>query len=160
MTTIAYSAKHKIMAADSRCTDEHDAHCWATKKIYRLANGALYGSAGESDDRDVRDLLGKSTPRRMPSRVTLAALKINCKALIVFPKGQCFSIDIKFDGGDNEPKEWAACVDLVTDPVVAVGSGYQFALGALDSGKSPREAVRVACKRDTKSALPVQWETV
>lgn len=156
MTVVAWSAKLKILASDSRCSDEHETHFTSMKKLFRLKNGALYGSAGESDDRDVRDMLAKSSPRRLPSRAALLALKCDCQALLVFPKGQCYSVEIKFD--DEKTKDWTASVDLVTDPIAAVGSGYQFAMGALECGATPMQAVRATCRRDLRCALPVQWE--
>lgn len=84
------------------------------------------------------------------------ALKLDTKALIVFPKGQCYAIECEYD--DEKLKDWTASVDLITDGIIAVGSGYQFALGAMEAGKSPTEAVRIACRRDLNCALPVQWE--
>jgi 20S proteasome alpha/beta subunit len=52
MTVVAYSAKHKIMASDSRSTDDDGMHMTNCRKIFRLKNGALLGTAGDSDDRD------------------------------------------------------------------------------------------------------------
>jgi len=144
------------MASDSRCSDEHDTHVTSTKKVYRLSNGALYGYAGDSDDRDLRALLSKSTPRKMPTRAQLATLKTDAKVIVVFPKGQCYTIEIEFD--KEKTNDWVASVDLITDEIVAVGSGYQFAMGAMEAGKSPAEAVRIACRRDLACAPPVQWE--
>ena len=37
-----------------------------------------------------------------------------------------------------------------------LGSGGDYALGAMDHGASAEEAVAIACRRDTASALPVQ----
>jgi ATP-dependent protease HslVU (ClpYQ) peptidase subunit len=37
------------------------------------------------------------------------------------------------------------------DPPFAIGSGMDFALGAMDAGKSPAEAVEIACRRDPHS---------
>lgn len=155
MTVIAFSAKHRAIASDSRCSDKHDAHFTQTKKVYRLKNGAIYGSAGASDDRDLRAMLARSTPRRLPSRADLLPLKQTISGIIVFPKGQCYTVEMTWD---DEVKDWDASVDLVTDAFVAIGSGYQFALGALEAGASPQQAVRAACRRDLACALPVQTE--
>lgn len=159
MTVIAYSAKHKILAADSRCTDSYGMHFTNCKKIFRLKNGALLGTAGDSDDRDVRALLDKATPKRMPTRFQLAELKSAFHGILVFPKGQVYVISIGFTEHESEG-EWAGAVDLVTDDFVAVGCGAQFAYGAMEVGASPLDAVRATCRRDTKCALPVQWEKV
>ena len=155
MTVIAYSAKHKVLAADSRCSDDRSMHLTNCKKIFRLSNGALLGTAGDSDDRDVRNLLAKSSPKKLPTRAQLAELKMTFDGLLVFPKGQVFVVSIEFEANE---KGWSGAIDSITDNYVAVGHGAQFAYGALEAGKSPVDAVRIACRRDTTCALPVQWE--
>lgn len=157
MTVIAYSSKHRILAADSRCSDATGMHITSCQKVYRLHNGALLGTAGDSDDRDVRALLSKATPRKMPARQALAELRSQFFGVIVFPKGHVYTVDIwhrehEFEG------EWAGCVDAIRDEIVAVGCGYQYAYGAMEVGADPRAAVRAACRRDSACALPVQWE--
>ena len=161
MTVICYSTKSKIIAADSRSTDAHMMHFTNCKKIFRLANRAVLGTAGDSDDRDVRAILARATPKRMPTREQLAALRMHFAGILVFPKGQVFTIDIDFvihegSGGG----EWMAGSDLITDEFVAVGHGAQFAYGAMEVGATPVEAVRATCRRDTTCALPVQWERI
>lgn len=154
---IAYSSKHRILAADSRCSDSTGMHLTSCQKIFRLRNGALLGTAGDADERDVRELLSKATPRKLPSRAALAEVKGQFEGLLVFPKGQVFLINVwhrehEFEG------EWAGSVDVIRDEIVAVGCGYAFAYGAMEVGATPVEAVRAACRRDTACALPVQWE--
>lgn len=159
MTVIAYSAKHRILAADSRCSDAFAMHLTNCRKIFRLKNGALLGTAGDDDDREVQALLGKASPRKMPTRQQLADTKTDFLGILVFPKGQVFRIEIGVTEYANSD-EWFSSVSPITDDVIAVGHGQQFAYGALDLGHSPQEAVRVTCKRDTTCALPVQWEKV
>lgn len=157
MTVIAYSSKHRILAADSRCSDAYGMHLTSCQKIYRLANGALLGTSGDSDERDIRDLLCKSSPRKLPSRAQLAEMKCRFEGLLVFPKGQVYVVNVWHREHENEG-EWAGAVDVIRDDIVAVGCGYQFAYGAMEVGATPIEAVRAACRRDTACALPVQWE--
>lgn len=157
MTVIAYSRKHKIMAADSRCSDEFAMHLTNCQKIYRLKNGALLGTSGDSDAREISALLGKASPRKLPSRQQLADTKSDFTGILVFPKGQVFIVCVGVATYPNTD-EWTGSIDLVTDDVIAVGHGQQFAYGALDLGHNPMESVRVTCKRDTTCALPVQWE--
>lgn len=157
MTVIAYSARHKIIAADSRCSDALGMHITNCQKIFRLKNGALLGTAGDSDDRDVRDLLAKATPRKLPSRAQLIEIKGQFSGIMVFPKGQVFTVEIWHREFDNEG-EWAASVDSIRDNFVASGCGAQFAYGAMEAGADPIKAVRATCRRDTACALPVQWE--
>jgi len=156
MTVIAYSRKHRTLAADSRCSDESGMHITNCRKIFRLRNGALLGTSGDADDRDMQAMLGAATPRKMPSREALAELKGRFGGILVFPHGQVFTVDVwhrefTFEG------EWAGCVAAITDRFVAVGCGYQYAYGAMEAGASPVEAVRAACRRDAACALPVQW---
>lgn len=44
----------------------------------------------------------------------------------------------------------------VTEPFSAVGSGSHLAIGAMHQGATPEEAVKIACKVDTNSCLPVK----
>lgn len=157
MTVIAYSRKHRIMAADSRCSTEHLMHLTNCQKIFRLKNGAIIGTSGDSDDRHVRDLLGKATPRRMPTREQLATMKCEFSGIMVFPNGQVFLVSIGYidHAADGE---WSGAIDPITDEIIATGHGMEYAYGVLEHGGSPIEAVRCACKRDTTCALPLQWE--
>lgn len=159
MTVIAYSSKFHVMAADSRCTDAFGMHMTSCQKVFRLRNGALLGTAGDSDDRDVRDLLAKATPRKLPARGTLAEIRNRFCGILVFPKGQIYTVDIWHREHDFEG-EWAASVDAIRDSIVAAGCGAQFAYGAMEVGANPIQAVRATCRRDTACALPVQWESL
>jgi hypothetical protein len=157
MTVIAYSSKHRVLAADSRCTDEFGMHLTNCQKIFRLPNGALLGTAGDSDDRDVRDVLGRATPRKLPARQQLADLKCRFEGILVFPKGHVFVVSLYHREHEHDG-EWAASVDAIRDEIVATGCGAAFAYGAMEVGADPIKAVRAACRRDTACALPVQWE--
>ena len=44
-------------------------------------------------------------------------------------------------------------------PIHAIGSGAQWAIAAIDHGKTPKEAVEYACVRDDASKPPVQTLT-
>jgi len=157
MTVVAYRAG--ILASDSRCSDEYDMHLTNCRKIFRLKNGALVGTAGDDDDREVRDLLAKASPGKMPTRQQLADTKTEFQGILVFPKAQVFVISISYlergSGG-----EWSGSVSPITDEFVAVGSGQQYAYGVMEHGGTAIEAVRCACKRDLKCALPLQWESI
>jgi len=157
MTVIAYSSKHRIIAADSRCSDASGMHLTNCKKIFTLRNGALLGTAGDSDDRDVRELLSKASPRKLPSRAALAEIKSRFEGLLVFPSGLVYLITV-WHLEHQSAGEWAGSVDAITDSIVAVGCGFAFAYGAMEVGADPIKAVRAACRRDTACALPVQWE--
>lgn len=129
-------------------------HLTQIQKVWTLANGALFASCGDSDDRAVRELLGKCTYNRLPSRLKLAALKADTDAIVVFPEA-IYLIEIKFREED-EGGDWQGSVTALTDKMVALGTGMQFAYGAMEAGRGAAEAVRIACLRDTQSSLPVQ----
>ena len=152
MTVIAYSAKHRVMAADSRCTDNGGMHVTTCQKIFRLRNGALLGTSGESDDRDVRALLSRS---KLPTRAQLAELQCVFQGILVFPKGDVYKVNIWYR--DNE-REWAGGVDEIRDPIVAAGCGADLAYGAMEFGATPQQAVELACRRHSLCAPPVQSE--
>lgn len=157
VTVIAYSSKHRIIASDSRCFDHHtDAHVTNVQKLFRLRNGALLGIAGDADVRDLVTLLSRATPRKMPSRAQLAELKSESDAVLVFPKGQVFTVSIERDG--DHAADWVGDVLPIRDTIVAIGCGSAYALGAMEAGASPIQAIRATCRRDLYCALPVQWE--
>ena len=160
MTVIAYSSKHRVMAADSRCSDSTGGmHLTNCQKVFRLRSGALLGLAGDADARDVFALLDRATPRRMPTRHALAELLFDVIALLVFPKGQAFMVTCEYlELGSAKAGHWAGEVLPMRDPLVAIGSGASYAYGAMESGATPTQAVRITCRRDLLCALPVQWE--
>jgi len=51
------------------------------------------------------------------------------------------------------PNKWI----LVDGPCYAIGSGMHYALGAMQSGATPREAVIAASKLDPHSGLGVKF---
>lgn len=157
MTVIAYRAG--VLASDSRCSDEHGMHLTSCRKIFRLKNGALLGAAGDDDDRLVRELLGRATPRKLPTRQQLADTKTHFSGILVFPKGHVFVVQIGVQEYGNSD-EWYGAVSAISDEFVAVGSGQQYAYGAMEHGASAAQAVRTACKRDLMCALPLQWESI
>lgn len=157
MTVIAYSSKHRTMAADSRCADDKgEVHLTDCHKILRLKSGALVGMAGDGDARDLMALLERATPSRMPSRKRLAALQSDVEALVVFPNGKIFTVTAEFlERGEGKHGMWVGEVLEIEDPIAAIGSGAPFAIGAMEHGADPFEAVRIACKRDLLCADPV-----
>ncbi len=156
MTDIAWDGK--VLAADSRSSTENLMHLTNCRKIFKLSNGAILGTAGDDDDRDVRVVLSKATPRKMPTRQQLADTKTEFSGLMVFPKGHLFMISIGWTE-HGQDGEWTASVSPISDRIAAVGHGMEYAYGVMEHGGSAREAVRVACKRDLSCALPVQWAT-
>src|SRR5579872_5445669 len=105
MTVIAWDGK--VLASDSRSSTEHLMHLTNCRKIFKLKNGALLGTAGDDDDRDVRAVLSKGSPRKMPTRQELANTKTEFTGIMVFPKGHLFMVSIWWEEHDSEG-EWRA----------------------------------------------------
>lgn len=151
MTTIAYCAGQ--MACDS-CWNWNSTQTTSMTKIQRLSSGALFGGAGDSDDRAIIALLDKiKLAAKMPTAADLAATRCDINAVFVLPRGgvyivSCESLDvneINFKGTIwPANRGYAAC-----------GTGADLAIGAMAAGKSAREAVAIACKWDINSRPPV-----
>jgi ATP-dependent protease HslVU (ClpYQ) peptidase subunit len=152
MTTISYKAG--FMAADSRCTWGHGAFATKCQKIYRLENKALLGSAGDADCRDLIAVLGKCSPKRLPSRLELAATKTDFFGILVFPNETIYYICV-YPNDVGNTAEWTAQVLECKEKWAAAGSGSDYALGALSAGKSAKQAVEIACRYDSFSSAPV-----
>lgn len=154
MTTIAFDGK--TLACDS---------CWTyggtvdtlTTKITRLASGGLLGCAGQNDSRVLIHLLDKvKTPAQIPSYEAIMAIRGDILGLLILPKGRVYKIATTIVA----PEQWNEGMDdfgmwEITGEFAAVGSGGDMALVAMECGKSARDAVRVACKFDPNSRLPM-----
>lgn len=155
MTTIAY--KDGIMACDSAWSYDDLIDASATK-ITRLSSGALLGEAGENDSRHIQKIFDKiKTPASLPSRDDMLKIRMDYMGLLVFPKGRIFKICIAHASESNWDKDFKEDVGIweVNLPFAAVGSGKALALGAMAAGKSAKEAVRIGCRFDINSRLPV-----
>lgn len=157
MTVIAYRAG--IMACDS---------CWATYgtqtvsaiKIVRLSSGALLGSAGDNDSREMYALLDKiEDPKKLPSANELAETRLDFAGLLAFPKGGVYMIatgkvdDVGYPADDDA--DYGIWPAATMGGYAACGSGADFALSAMDAGATAREAVIIACRRNIYCRLPV-----
>lgn len=141
--------------------------CWSygqgvdtlSKKIARLRSGALLGQAGDNDARDVIALLTNiKSPRQLPSRTALLELRQDFLGLMVFPEGQI----VKIATSIVPPTNWTP--DTEVDDIgvweigfshAAIGSGADFATGAMEAGATARKAVEIACRRDLNSRPPI-----
>jgi hypothetical protein len=155
MTTIAY--RDGVMACDS---------CWSlngslvdtlSDKIYRLKSGALLGQCGSNDARPMIKLLDNAkSEKQMPSYEEICAVKVSGMYLLVLPNRRMF----KFQTTALAHEQWTDdLLDLgmwrIEQPFTAVGSGSEFAIGAMAAGKSAAEAIRIACRLDINSRLPL-----
>jgi 20S proteasome alpha/beta subunit len=133
MTTIAY--RDGILAGDTRVTTEDLVSPEKIRKVFKLRNGCLFAHSGDAEE---GELLKRSIIKGGP----MPKIK-DSDAICVMPNG-----DILFTEGLTWTK--------IVAPFVALGSGKQFAYGAMQYGASAADAVRVACKLDKHSGLPIQ----
>jgi len=134
MTTVA--ANRHGMAADSRINTS-DLH-YRADKVFRVGN-AIAGGCGETAlvEAWVEWLRDGSRGRKpnMERDADFAGLYLDSSGL--------YHVD------------WSCRLTPVNDPFFAIGSGAMAALAAMHCGKSPVEAVTVACMVDVNSGLPV-----
>lgn len=138
MTTIAYAKG--IMAADTQMTFG-DATKARVSKINRLSDGSLFAYAG-SQFQGVRLkewARGGFDPEKRPK----FGPKTDIEALLIKPDGTIWYYD-----GSTIPEK-------LEDKFYAIGSGGAFALGALASGKSAVQAVRIAARYDSTTSEPI-----
>lgn len=157
MTCIAF--RGGVMACDS-CWSYGDTQVVSQIKIKRLTSGALLGQAGDNDARAMEILLDKiKDPRRLPSKVELAATKDAFMGLLALPKGGVWVIS----SGPVDEMGWPADTDeeygvwpaTTIGGFAAVGSGSDYALAAMHAGASAKLAVDIACKLNLSCRTPV-----
>lgn len=135
MTTIA--ANLYEMAADTRVTWDDDTTS-SSVKIYTIGS-AILGATGDVDEIAkfiewyTNGSVGKQPKRSKDFRV----IRLNSEGLHIIDSNSYW---LKLD-----------------DKFFAVGSGGQFAIGAMEMGATPENAVRIAAKHDlfTNSSITV-----
>jgi hypothetical protein len=150
MTTIAI--RDGIIAADSRTTIDSEAggsRVFRCEKLYRAFEGtakeAILATAGESFSAllFVDWYRSENRPVEIPERLVNGEADFTVVALT---REGLFEYD-KWCRGEK-----------ILDKFYAIGSGAKAALGAMHMGASAEQAVRIACKIDPYSALPlVVW---
>lgn len=128
MTTIATDGK--TMAADTLINGSGVKHGHVTK-LYQAENGDIIGVAG-SAFRILPFIEWYNGDRKTP----FEADPENFEALVLTTHGTIHAFN---HAGDYI---------IESGPNAAAGSGSAVALGALDAGASPQEAVEIACRRD------------
>ncbi len=150
MTVIAY--RDGIMACDSLWSVGHLKVLWHTK-IIRLASGALFGDSGDADNRELIALLtGCKSGKDIPSVETLASLRAQAVAILVFPSGVGWYIVSPGEDKSGGCGIWPAWKGR--KGFNAVGSGDALAIGAMEAGASALDAVKIACRRNIMCELP------
>jgi hypothetical protein len=156
MTVIAY--KDGVMASDSGLFWD-DNYCIGTvQKLYRLDNGAIYGGAGESDDRLLRAVLGEFGPDCPVEKLQHPDLNADYQVLLAMPDASLWYVGItrneEHEGGSVECFQFKA-------PMAAIGFGrWGFGrwgvFGAMVAGKSAAEAIEVMLPYLTNAKGPIQ----
>jgi ATP-dependent protease HslVU (ClpYQ) peptidase subunit len=128
LTTIAY--RDGVLAGDGRVSAGDTIVASSKKKVYRLKDGSLLGSAGSQEDGE---------------RLRIALEKGDAAPKLP----NCFALRISTESGIwyYEGSAWVH----VNEPYTAIGSGSAHALTAMDCGLPAVEAVRMAIKRDPLS---------
>lgn len=130
MTTIAYSHKYKQIAYDSRCTADDVIMTDALEKKF-VVGDAVYFMSGSTCDFDL--FFAEFKHGAKPS------VSIDCYGIYV--NGDVVSLR-SIDSESGLFFESKRAFDF------AIGSGGNFALAAMDLGKSAKESVEYAATRD------------
>ncbi len=142
MTCIAW--KKGVVAADSRCTWE-DGKYELSDKLFRVPKGVHKGH--------IVGTTGADSPGMVffdwycdPKKENKPVLKFEDEAFTCV----IFTPDGVFTADDH-------CRLLpVHEPYGAMGSGADFAIGAMDKGASAIDAVRIACRHNAFCGPPIK----
>ncbi len=128
MTTIVYDHKNKQVAVDSRSTANNLIVSDKTIKFKENEKGLWFFTGSRADEDDLAGLEHNDKPEVKP----------DCSAFIV-SNGVCKLVTFNGDYVSVSNNEYNH----------AIGSGSDFALAALDFGKSAKEAIEYAKTRDS-----------
>lgn len=134
------------MACDLQMT-QHNMITWKIKtKVFQFNANAAYpdadfivGFAGTAND-----LMEAVDYFSNPEDYKKAPKLANLTGLVLTSKGGIYM----FDRVDR----WL----LIDTPYAAIGSGSLYALGAMESGKTPKEAIKVASKWDPYTGMGIK----
>jgi ATP-dependent protease HslVU (ClpYQ) peptidase subunit len=132
MTTICY--KDGILCSDSQMTSGGTVQSYNTVKLHRLPGGWIGGCGGISDFSTVLEFL-RGNIEELPKGLSFAGLYMK-------DNGECCVVESCAGGYIRE---------LVCHTFYAIGSGGDFAMGAMAAGASAKEAVKIAIKHDIYS---------
>lgn len=138
MTTICY--KENVLASDSLTTCGDIVFDNDVKKLVRVKIGWI-GCCGETDAAEKLAMYLNGQGDESTTH------NINVKAILMQDNGDTYYIASR---GDTLHRS------RVTSDCWAIGSGYEIALGAMSSGLSAIEAVKVAIERDIYSGGKIQ----
>ncbi len=128
MTTIVYDHKNKQIAVDSRLTADNLIVTDESIKFKENDKGLWFFTGSRADEEDLAALNHNDKPDVKP----------DCSAFLVTNK-ECKLVTFNGDYVAVSTNEYSH----------AIGSGGDFALAALDFGKSAKDAVKYAKTRDS-----------
>ena len=131
MTTIIYSHEHQEVAFDSRASCGRDIATDDYNKLYKVGGAKFVVAGSVSDIEILLAMYADETIRAIPE----------VEAIMV-EGGRVYQVSPTEEG------------ELRFTPVtfnIGAGSGYQWALSALDHGATPRQAVKYATTKDSAS---------
>ncbi len=136
MTTIAYSHKFKQVAVDSRSTTDSMIRSDNSDKTICNDRGIWVFCGSKCDHYALSTLKHNDHCEVIPDSYAIRVSKGVAYAVQVNSSGYCEETILKYD--------------------FTMGSGQEFAISALDFGKSPEEAVKYAMTRDFYTGGNVQ----
>lgn len=153
MTTIAFSRRDGMIAADSRNTDSAGA-VFSVAKIERLKDGRFFLGAGHllTIGKVRKWAEGHFSEAKRPDFGVLFcddAENFSFSCLVISADGR--SATLIDDEMQPQP---------VLDDLLAIGSGASYAIGAMEAGLTPEDAVAIAIKHDGNSGGPVRIEYI
>lgn len=138
VTTVAYSAHHKMLAADRRVT-ENDRAVGQVTKITKLGGLLIARSGSQPAVHACIDWLKKGAIGDPPSM----QFQIENEWMTGYVTVFLDDLHVEFIGDGKV--QWARA------PFFVGGTGGRIALGAMLAGATPEEAVRLACTQDIYS---------
>ena len=130
MTTIVYDHKNKQVACDGRLTAGNSIITDESIKFKENDKGMWFFTGAKSDESQIMELSHNDKPD----------IKPDCSALLVKDK-RCYLVAFNGD----------YCAVSENEYPHSIGSGGDFAIAAIDMGKTAREAVEYAITRDSGS---------
>lgn len=133
MTTCVWSYKHSELGADRLSTDG-----LTVNKVFRFKNGSCLTGAGYIDDvAEVAYWISKGCKESSKPDLSGRDTDKDSDFLLIDSAGVAY---------------WLTCPFLrrveVTDTFFTLGSGAQYAMGALEAGATPSEALAIAARHD------------
>jgi hypothetical protein len=150
MTLICF--RDGIMASDSGVFID-DTYVGTCEKLFRLANGALYGACGTVDDRRIRALLGEHGSEATHAMLAEAADE-DMQAMLVMPNdgNALYVLHVSCEDDGSKSLEFFR----MAAAFYALGHGRMMAMGAMAYGASAEQAVETVLPFACYARAPVQ----